>query len=49
MQHTGKEGISVTLRHSFDRCHVLGLPADPTSEPAATMIVPARPEQRLRR
>jgi predicted RNase H-like nuclease len=37
---------SLWVRHSFDRCQVLGLPADPTSEPAATMIVPARPEQR---
>jgi predicted RNase H-like nuclease len=39
---------SLWARHSFDRCQVLGLPADPTSEPAATMIVPARPEQRQR-
>jgi predicted RNase H-like nuclease len=37
---------SLWARHGFDRCQVLGLPADPTGDPAATMIVPARPEQR---
>jgi len=38
---------SLWTRHGFDRCQVLGLPANPTGDPAATMIVPARPEQRL--
>ena len=33
-------------RHGLDRCQVLGLPARLTGDPAATMIVPARPEQR---
>jgi predicted RNase H-like nuclease len=37
---------SLWARHSFDRCQVLGLPANPTGDPAATMIVAARPEQR---
>jgi predicted RNase H-like nuclease len=37
---------SLWARHGFDRCQVLGLPAKPTCDPAATMIVPARPEQR---
>lgn len=37
---------SLWARHGFDRCQVLGLPANPTGDPAATMIVPARPEQR---
>jgi predicted RNase H-like nuclease len=37
---------SLWARHGFDRCQVLGLPATPTSGPAATIIVPARPEQR---
>jgi predicted RNase H-like nuclease len=32
-------------RHGLDRCQVLGLPAEPADEPAATIIVPARPEQ----
>ena len=31
---------------SLPTCQVLGLPATPTGEPAARMIVPARPEQR---
>jgi len=34
---------SLWAHHGFGRCQVLGLP--PTSDPAATMIVPARPEQ----
>jgi predicted RNase H-like nuclease len=34
---------SLWASHGFDRCQVLGLPAD---EPAATIIAPARPEQR---
>jgi predicted RNase H-like nuclease len=38
---------SLWARHGLDRCQVLGLPATPTGDPAATMIVPARPEQRL--
>jgi len=34
-------------RHGLGRCQVLGLPAeDPAAGPAATIIVPARPEQR---
>jgi predicted RNase H-like nuclease len=37
---------SLWARHGFDRCQVLGLPATPTSGQAATIIVPARPEQR---
>jgi hypothetical protein len=37
---------SLWVHHGLDRCQVLGLPADPTGDPAATMIVPARPEQR---
>ncbi len=37
---------SLWARHSLDRCQVLGLPAEPAGEPAATIIVPARPEQR---
>jgi predicted RNase H-like nuclease len=37
---------SLWARHGFDRCQVLGLPADPADGPAATIIVPARPEQR---
>ena len=37
---------SLWVRHGFDRCQVLGLPATPNGDPAATMIVPARPEQR---
>ncbi len=37
---------SLWVRHGFDRCQVLGLPANHTGGPAATMIVPARPEQR---
>jgi hypothetical protein len=38
---------SLWTRHGFDRCQVLGLPANATGDSAATMIVPARPEQRL--
>ncbi len=38
---------SLWAHHGFDRCQVLGLPATLTSGPAATMIVPARPQQRL--
>ena len=38
---------SLWTRHGFDRCQVLGLPANATGDPAATMIVPAQPEQRL--
>ena len=37
---------SLWARGGFDRCQVLGLPAKPAGDPAATMIVPARPEQR---
>ena len=37
---------SLWARHGFERCQVLGPPATPTGDPAATMIVPARPEQR---
>jgi nucleoside-diphosphate-sugar epimerase/predicted RNase H-like nuclease len=37
---------SLWAGHGFDHCQVLGLPADLTGNPAATMIVPARPEQR---
>jgi predicted RNase H-like nuclease len=33
-------------RHGHARCQVLGLAAETASEPAATIIVPARPEQR---
>jgi predicted RNase H-like nuclease len=39
---------SLWARHSFGRCQVLGLPATPTSSPAATMILPSRPQQRLK-
>jgi len=42
----GLDRIAVD-RHGFDRCQVLGLPANATGDSAATMIVPARPEQRL--
>jgi len=38
---------SLWARHGFERCQVLGLPATPTGDPAATMIVPARSQQRL--
>jgi len=31
---------SLWARHGFERCQVLGLPATPTGDPAATMIVP---------
>jgi len=37
---------SLWARHGLDRCQVPGLPATPTSGPAATIIVPTRPEQR---
>ena len=37
---------SLWARHGLDRCQVLGLPSEPASEPAATIIAPARPEQR---
>lgn len=37
---------SLWASHGYHRCQVLGLPANPTGELAATMIVPARPEQR---
>jgi len=33
-------------RHGTDRCQVLGPPHAGTPEPAATIIAPARPEQR---
>ena len=39
---------SLWVRHGFDRCQILGLPGKAVSGPAATMIVPARPEQRSR-
>jgi hypothetical protein len=38
---------SLWARHGFDRCQVLGLPANPTGDQVATMIVPTRPEQCL--
>ncbi len=38
---------SLWARHGFDCCQVLGLPANPAGGPAATMIVPARQDQRL--
>lgn len=38
---------SLWARHGSERCQVLGLPAARTGGPAATMIVPARPQQRL--
>jgi predicted RNase H-like nuclease len=37
---------SLRARHGLARCQVLGLPDDDSDDPAATMIVPARPEQR---
>jgi predicted RNase H-like nuclease len=37
---------SLWARHGLKRCQVLGIPASPAANPAATMIVPARPEQR---
>jgi predicted RNase H-like nuclease len=41
---------SLWARHGLARCQVLGLPAAPAEtvpgEPAATIVVPARPEQR---
>jgi predicted RNase H-like nuclease len=39
---------SLWTRYGLDRCQVLGLPADPNRGPAATIIAPARPEQRGR-
>jgi predicted RNase H-like nuclease len=33
-------------RHGLQRCQVLGLTAQATDTPAATIIVPARPDQR---
>ena len=38
---------SLWAHRGFSRCQVLGLPANPADEPAATIIAPARPEQRL--
>jgi predicted RNase H-like nuclease len=38
--------VSLWVRRGFDRCQVLGLPTNPAADPAATMIVPARPQQR---
>jgi predicted RNase H-like nuclease len=38
---------SLWARHGFTRCQVLGLPDNATDDPAATMIVPARAEQRV--
>ena len=37
---------SLGAHHGFARCQVLGLPDNANSDPAATMVVPARPEQR---
>jgi predicted RNase H-like nuclease len=37
---------SLWARHGFGRCQVLGLPADHARGPAATIIAPARSEQR---
>jgi predicted RNase H-like nuclease len=37
---------SLWARHGLDRCQVLGMPANAGGNPAATIIVPARPEQR---
>jgi predicted RNase H-like nuclease len=37
---------SLWARHGFAGCQVLGLPDNAGDDPAATMIVPARPEQR---
>jgi predicted RNase H-like nuclease len=37
---------SLWARHGFARCQVPGLPDNASDDPAATMIVPARPEQR---
>jgi predicted RNase H-like nuclease len=39
---------SLWARHGFSRCQVLGLPANASHEPAATIIAPARPEQCLK-
>jgi len=33
-------------RHGMARCQVLGLPANPSGNPTATIIAPARAEQR---
>jgi predicted RNase H-like nuclease len=37
---------AVWTRHGLDRCQVLGLSSSPSRGPAATIIAPARPEQR---
>jgi predicted RNase H-like nuclease len=37
---------AVWVRHGFDACQVLGDPRTPSDRPAATIIAPARPEQR---
>src|SRR6266851_10344171 len=37
---------SLWARHGFARSQVLGLPDNADGDPAATMVVPARPEQR---
>jgi hypothetical protein len=37
---------SLWARRGLERCQVLGLPAGPADRPVATIIVPARPEQR---
>jgi predicted RNase H-like nuclease len=37
---------SLWARHGFARCQVLGLPDNANGDPAATIVVPARPEQR---
>jgi predicted RNase H-like nuclease len=37
---------SLWVRHGLNRCQVLGPPAGPSDEQVATIIVPARPEQR---
>jgi hypothetical protein len=37
---------SLWSRHGFARCQVLGLLDDVDGDPAATIVVPARPEQR---
>jgi len=39
--------VRITMaRHGLGRCQVLGLPAEPAGGTTATIIVPARPEQR---
>ena len=37
---------AVWTRHGTDRCQILGPSGSDTAEPAATIIAPARPEQR---